>query len=263
MEDGGELTVRTRGGILEGVERNEGTRMRGGLRDGISFVAIDLEDTGPGIEEDKLAKIFDPFFTTKPQGIGTGIGLSVCHTIVTAHEGEISVASRCEGGALFRISLPLGEPAEAAPIEPAAESPAPVVGRILVVEDEVEIADMLAEVLERDGHEVTLAASGREALERLETHAADLIVSDLRMPDLDGPNLHGELTRHKPELADRMLFITGDTLALDLAEFLDATELPVLEKPLDPYELRLKVRTLLGAHQKSPGPDDRRSALAD
>ena len=123
--------------------------------------------------------------------------------------------------------------------------PREIRGRILVVEDEAEIAQMVAEILGRDGHEVILAGSGREALARLEGAPVDLIISDLRMPDLDGPGLHGELTARSPALARRVVFVTGDVLTPETGSFLSGTALPVLEKPLDPYDLRLKVRDYL------------------
>jgi CheY-like chemotaxis protein/anti-sigma regulatory factor (Ser/Thr protein kinase) len=212
-------------------------------RDGA--VQIEVADNGPGIPADIAERIFDPFFTTKPQGVGTGIGLSVCQGIVTAHGGEIGVASRPDGGALFIITLPGTEAAQQAPSVDAA--PAPVAGRVLVVEDEVEIAQMVSEVLHRDHHEVAVATSGRQALDHLADHPVDLILSDVRMPDLDGPGLHRELSSVAPELAQRMVFVTGDVLTPDTATFLAKTGLPVIEKPIDPYDLRLKVRTYLSA----------------
>ena len=182
---------------------------------------LEVADNGPGIPADIAERIFDPFFTTKPQGVGTGIGLSVCQGIITAHGGEIGVGSRPKGGALFTITLP------ATSREPGAErrggDPAPIAGRVLVVDDEVEIAQMVREVLNRDHHQVAVATSGREALERLAEHPVDLILSDLRMPDLDGPALHRELAARRPDLARRIVFVTGDVLAPDTAKFLTET----------------------------------------
>jgi CheY-like chemotaxis protein len=216
-------------------------------------VRIEVADNGPGIPAEIAERIFDPFFTTKPQGVGTGIGLSVCRGIIAAHDGEIGVASRPEGGALFTITLPVTSLAHAPPVAEAA--PAPIAGRILVVEDEVEIAQMVAEVLKRDHHEVAVATSGREALAHLAREPADLILSDVRMPDLDGPGLHCALASSSPDLARRMVFVTGDVLTPETAAFLANASLPVLEKPLDPYDLRLKVQTLLVALRRpEPSP---------
>lgn len=208
-------------------------------------VQIEVADNGPGIPAEIALRIFDPFFTTKPQGVGTGIGLAVCQGIVAAHGGEIGVASRAEGGALFTITLPV---TSAAPRPPAAAlAPAPIAGRVLVVDDEVEIAQMVAEVLHRDRHETAVATSGRRALDHLASHPVDLILCDLRMPDLDGPGLHRALLSSAPELARRMVFVTGDVLTPATATFLAKTSLPVIEKPIDPYDLRLKVQTYLAA----------------
>jgi CheY-like chemotaxis protein/anti-sigma regulatory factor (Ser/Thr protein kinase) len=209
-------------------------------------VRIEVADNGPGIPDEIAQRVFDPFFTTKPQGVGTGIGLSVCHGNVGAHQGAIAVAARPCGGTRFTVELRASASGLVTP-RPPAEEPAKIRGRILVVEDEAEIAQMIAEVLVRDGHEILLASSGREALARLDGERVDLILSDLRMPDLDGPGLHRELAERAPELARRMAFVTGDVLTPDTGSFLDRAGLPVLEKPIDPYDLRLRVRSLLRA----------------
>ncbi|HSA82174.1 MAG TPA: PAS domain S-box protein, partial [Geminicoccaceae bacterium] len=200
-------------------------------------VRIEVADNGPGIPSTIAGRIFEPFFTTKPQGFGTGIGLSVCQNIVSAHHGEIAAASRPTGGSLFTITLPASPTGTPAPSVPAMA--VGIRGRILIVEDEPEIAQMVAEVLRRDGHEIVLATSGREALARLATEPVDLILSDLRMPDLDGPGLHRELAAVAPALVRRVVFVTGDVLTPETDRFLGETGLPVLEKPLDPYDLRL------------------------
>ena len=114
-----------------------------------------------------------------------------------------------------------------------------------MVDDEPDIAQLLADVLERDGHQVACARSGREALARLAEGAVDLIISDLRMPDMDGPSLYRALASARPELAARMVFVTGDTLAADLTGFLGEIGARVLEKPLEPAELSRRVQALL------------------
>ncbi len=209
-------------------------------------VRIEITDNGPGIPEEIRARIFEPFFTTKPQGVGTGIGLSVCHSLVTAHGGEISVGPAPDGGSRFVVLLPTAT-VEASLPAAAPEVPSRASGRILVVEDEVEIADMLAEMLGRDGHEVLVAGSGREALERLDAQPVDLIISDLHMADLDGPELYKTLMERWPGRAGRMVFMTGDVLGADMADFLRQARLPVFDKPIDPYEIRIKVRAHLAS----------------
>jgi nitrogen-specific signal transduction histidine kinase/ActR/RegA family two-component response regulator len=202
-------------------------------------VMIEVADTGPGIAPEMAERIFEPFFTTKPQGVGTGIGLSVSKRIVSAHGGEISLASSKEGGARFLILLPLAKDPPAG----AAEKPPHVVAsaaraRVLVVDDEPEIGEVLAEILRLDGLVVDVATGGRNAIQRLEQVAYDLVISDLRMPDLDGPALYRELERSWPHLTRRIVFVTGDTLSVDTSEFIAASGAPVIEKPFDAQRIR-------------------------
>jgi two-component system NtrC family sensor kinase len=200
-------------------------------------IRIVFQDSGPGIPEELRARIFDPFFTTKPEGAGTGIGLAVCRGTVEAHGGTITAASPASGGAAFVITLPVVRPEGRAGAEIArAEPPAPA--RVLVVDDEEEIRGMLAEILALDGHQVEQAANGREALARLAERRFDLVISDLLMPALDGPRLYERLRQDDPDMADRLLFITGDTLSASAQQFLERAGRPVLEKPLTPDEIR-------------------------
>ena len=117
--------------------------------------------------------------------------------------------------------------------------------RVLVVDDETEIADLVADALRRDGLEVDTAPSGRAALARLAEATYHAVVTDLRMPDLDGPALIRALREQHPELAQRVLIVTGDLLGAELDEMLRAATLPVQEKPLDLAALRRKVAELL------------------
>ena len=118
---------------------------------------------------------------------------------------------------------------------------------ILVVDDEPDVAQLLIDILERDGHRVDRANSGREALTRLRYGEVDLILCDLRMPDLDGPALYRELTAQRPELLSRIVFMTGDTLGGDMSGFLTDTGVRVLEKPLDPAGVRAKIQAYLAS----------------
>ena len=117
----------------------------------------------------------------------------------------------------------------------------------LVVDDEAEIAELVAEHLRRDGLTVEVVASGSQALLRLQSERFDVVVSDLRMPDLDGPALVAALRQQHPELARRVVLITGDALGAEFNETIRDAELPVFEKPLDIAALRGEVRRLLEA----------------
>jgi PAS domain S-box-containing protein len=217
------------------------------LRAADGQAVIEVEDNGPGIPEAMRQRVFEPFFTTKPQGVGTGVGLSVCLGIVSAHEGRIDLWSEPGQGTRFSVVLPL--PATL-PVEEKAPAPAlsgPARGRVLVVDDEAEIAELVAEHLRRDGLTVEVVASGSQALSRLQNEQFDVVVSDLRMPDLDGPALVAALRRQHPELARRVVLITGDALGAAFNETIRDAELAVFEKPLDLAALRGEVRRLLAA----------------
>jgi signal transduction histidine kinase len=209
-------------------------------------VSLAVADTGPGIPPAIQSRLFEPFFTTKPPGQGTGLGLALCHGIVEDHQGSIRVESHPGQGAVFRIELPVELRPTARQEAPTTESPPPVRGkRILVVDDEPEITVMLADMLAVDGHQVETAANGAMALAKLRERAYDLILSDLRMPELDGPGLWRELERHDPGLQRRVIFLTGDTLSQEITEFLRKTRVPTVSKPFSQEEVRRAVRRVL------------------
>lgn len=213
---------------------------------GADDVVAEITDTGPGIPDDVRDRIFEPFFTTKPVGVGTGIGLSVCHGIVLAHGGAINVASG-PGGTTFRLRLPI----DTSPVEETVPADEPVADagarRILVVDDEPDVAELMAEIMEIDGHEVKIADGGLAGLEALRKGDYDLIVSDLRMPDLDGRALFEQAESINPDLARRFLFLTGDTLSPMARDFLSDGAHPYVEKPITPADLREAVAEAIAA----------------
>jgi len=224
---------------LSGIETKRQITVRTRSTDGRHVVA-DIIDTGPGIPEDVRDRIFEPFFTTKPAGAGTGIGLSVCHGIVLAHGGRIDVTSSSEG-TTFRLLLPIDtSPAdEEAPVRAPAVKPD--ARRILVIDDEPDVAELVASILETEGHQIEIALGGLAGLEALGRNDYDLIISDLRMPDLDGRSLWERADALKPGLSRRFLFLTGDTLSPMAREFLVDGARPHLEKPIVPHDLRVAV----------------------
>ncbi|RUU29495.1 PAS domain-containing sensor histidine kinase [Mesorhizobium sp. M6A.T.Ce.TU.016.01.1.1] len=215
-------------------------------------VEVVVADNGPGMPETVRARAFEPFYTTKMAGEGTGVGLSVCQGIVTAHDGSIELDSTQGGGARFTVRLPSGK-AETAPAPEAAgrAPPAPSAARILVVDDDADIASMIAEMLRRDGHDVTIADDANAALKAVRADGIDLLISDIRMPGLDGPGLYRALEQLRPGLAKRLLFVTGDTLAPEIDRFIGETGAPVIEKPLDPQTFRRLVMERLRAMETS------------
>jgi PAS domain S-box-containing protein len=208
-------------------------------------VWMEVRDTGPGVAEGLEARIFEPFFTTKPPGVGTGLGLSLCQGIVEGHGGRIGLVRREGPGAVFRVELPVEDPEETAvPVVP--EVPLAVRGgRVLVVDDEPGIAGILAEVLQLDGHVVETVGDGEAALGKLALGGYELILSDIRMPELDGPSLYRELERRHPRLVHRMIFLTGDTLSPGTREFLEKTGAPCLSKPFALSDVRKIVQRVL------------------
>src|SRR5262249_53691006 len=201
-------------------------------------------DNGPGVPEEIRERIFEPFFTTKPVGEGTGIGLSLCSSIVRAHGGSIHASGNPGGGAAFTVVLPLGA-ANPTDSDQVAHAAPPAGLRVLIVDDETEIADMLKEILRSNGHEADIAADGRQGLERALSVPYDLIFSDMRMPVLDGPGLYKALQSERPDMIDRLAFITGDTLSAESQSFLNATNAPHLEKRvLRDDVLRVMSRTM-------------------
>jgi len=201
-------------------------------------IRIAVADNGPGIPEHLRTRVFEPYFTTKPTGMGTGVGLAVSHGIVDAHGGTLTLDCPEMGGAVFTITLPAC-PADAKPdeAEPAGEQSA---GRrkILIVDDEAEIREILVEILTGAQHRVAAVSSGREALERMAAERYDVILTDIRMPDLDGRTLYREIERRWPEQAARVVFVTGDSLTATLNEFASESGRPVIEKPFVPVDVR-------------------------
>ncbi len=205
---------------------------------GAGVIRIAVADNGPGIPEHLRARVFEPYFTTKPTGLGTGMGLAVSHGIIEAHGGALTLDCPEMGGAVFTITLPAGPMdatrADAGPSHEASASPR----RILIVDDEAEIRETLAEILSGAQHNVATAGSGREALERMATEHYDVILTDIRMPDLDGRTLYREIERRWPEQAKRVVFVTGDSFASTLHDFASECGRPVIEKPFVPKDVR-------------------------
>jgi two-component system NtrC family sensor kinase len=211
-----------------------------------NLVRVAVADNGPGIPAHLRARVFEPYFTTKPIGVGTGVGLAVSLGIVEAHGGTLTVASSSDGGAVFTIALPVGAVEREVPAVATPEKPA-VPGRrtVLIVDDEPEIRDALSEILGGARHRVVAVASGREALDRMAAEHYDAILADIRMPDLDGRALYQEIERRWPGRAARVVFVTGDTLASTLREFVSESGRPVIEKPFMPNEVRRIVAELV------------------
>jgi CheY-like chemotaxis protein len=208
-----------------------------------SRCVLKVIDSGPGIPPEIQAQIFEPFFTTRPHGVGTGLGLSLCQEIITAHGGTLTVQSIPGHGAVFRVELPLKPDAAVIPTSmETAALPAISAKTILVIDDDARAVRALRHLLCRDGHTVETAANGRLGLAKMHVYDYDLILCDMRMPELDGPGFYRELERSAPHLCRRVLFLTGDSLAPEVAPFFQQVAAPYLMKPFNATELRHAIR---------------------
>ena len=212
------------------------------------LVVLEVLDTGAGVPPELRQRIFEPFFTTKPADRGTGLGLPLCLEIVQGHGGTMGVGPAEGGGAAFWIELPVCR--ETAALErPCEQSPdAAVDGRsILVVDDEPDVAEVLAETLRTRGHHVDVAHGGVAGLARLAKGRYDLVFTDIKMPDLDGKKLFREAAGLDPSLPRRFVFTTGDGLSSETQGFFEATHRPILRKPFDLAEVHHVVARVLAA----------------
>jgi len=236
------LLVNAAQAIPEGHVDGNRIRIRGAVRG--RAVVVEIEDTGCGIAPHVLATVFDPFFTTKPVGSGMGLGLSICHSIVAGFGGEIAVRSEVGKGSTFSVTIPLAE-AEVA-IEPAAPSrpAARPRGRVLIVDDDALVAASLRRVLA--GHEVELAHRGQDALARLAAARYDVVLCDLLMPELTGMDIYDRVQKERPEVLDRMVFMTGGAFTPRAREFLERVPNARFDKPVDRRWLRAFVDDLVG-----------------
>ncbi|HEU0202111.1 MAG TPA: ATP-binding protein [Burkholderiaceae bacterium] len=210
-------------------------------------VEVHVRDTGPGVPPELASRIFEPFFTTKAVGEGTGVGLSVSLGIAQSHGGALRLEPPADvgGGACFVVTLPAWRGDAVATAAAAGPARATAAARILIVDDEVEIAEILRDILAPAGHRITLAANGAQALEKLDERAFDLVLTDLKMPGIDGPALYREIQRRHPHLARRVIAITGDTLGTGAREFVESTQVPVIDKPFAPAEVLARVNGAL------------------
>jgi len=210
-------------------------------------VWLRVSDNGAGVQDAARDQVFEPFFTTKPEGMGTGLGLAVSRSLAREHGGTLTLEPTSPlGGASFRLSLPISSSAENEAVPAVLHDMAvSLQQRVLVVDDEPELADVMREMLEGVGYDVATAESGAVALELLATARFDAIVSDLRMPDMDGAELWREVSAHHSHLARSMLFVTGDTLSPDAREFLRGARCASLDKPFSKKDLLARVAQLL------------------
>ncbi len=249
MPSGGKVSIRTRN-----VAERESLRLgRAGLAPG-EYVLIEVEDTGVGMTPEVMAKIFEPFFTTKGVGKGTGLGLATVYGIVKQTGGFIFPDSEPGKGTTFRVYLPRhhldSEDETAAAVAKAAKKEAPAdltgTGRVLLVEDEDMVRGFAVRALKSRGYDVLEASTGAEALEVMDRNEGkiDIVISDVVMPEMDGPTLLKELRKKNPNL--KIIFISGYPNDAFKASLDDDTAFAFLPKPFSLPQLAAKVKEELG-----------------
>jgi PAS domain S-box-containing protein len=210
-------------------------------------IKICFKDNGPGIKPQFMNRIFDPFFTTREVGQGTGLGLSLSYGIVAEHKGKIYAESKPGKGATFVVELPIVTEVEPLKLpEPVVEEPEKAVkAKILVVDDEQVVRDLVKRVLAGEGYEVDTVDNADDALKEIEGKRYNLILLDVKMPGISGVELYGSIQKIARSLARRVVFITGDVMAADTEKFLSGTKAPHIAKPFNAEQLRREVKRAL------------------
>ncbi|MEM9188104.1 MAG: ATP-binding protein [Myxococcota bacterium] len=218
-------------------------------------VIIRVTDTGCGIPKEQRSRIFDPFYTSKAPGNGTGLGLAVCHAIVTSLDGRLSVESEVGVGSTFSVALRPGSwAAEAGSERRSQPRPSTPPRRVLLIDDDQHVAKSLRRILQ--SHDVTISRSGREAFELGNLpRLFDVILCDLMMPEMTGADFYREFAARYPQETHRIVFMTGGAFTESTQNFIREIENPVVSKPFDVEQLR----SLLAA-PRTPSKDLRASS---
>jgi PAS domain S-box-containing protein len=207
---------------------------------------VEIRDSGPGIPPEILHRVFEPFFTTKPVGVGSGLGLSICRSIISAHGGRIEIESEIGKGTVVRVTLPAAEstdtvtPARRTQEAPAWSSPRL---RVLVIDDEPALLSVIVREL-APRHDVIGRTSFSEALEALEDKPFDLVLCDVMMPDVSGIDIYRALCKSIPEPSERIVFMTGGAFTQDARNLISQVPNRCLEKPFSPAALEAILRAV-------------------
>jgi CheY-like chemotaxis protein len=215
-------------------------------------VGVRVEDTGAGVPKQIISKIFEPFFTTRGEAGATGLGLSVAHNIVTTHHGRIWYEKRPLGGAAFVVELPKAE-VSAASMNGEGGSQA---AKILIVDDEEALCAILKEMLGMLGHTVDVSQLPSEALEKIKVDSFDLIISDFRMPGMNGADFYAEALKIQEGYRKKFIFLTGDVVNEAAREFFSKVPVPRLLKPFEFQEVEKLIQTVLRGNSVSGDGSD-------
>jgi two-component system, cell cycle sensor histidine kinase and response regulator CckA len=244
MPDGGTLVVQTRPVRLKAGQ----PRLRPAPTPG-EYVELSVSDTGVGMDAAVAARMFDPFFTTKPKGSGTGLGLSTVYGIVAGSGGSLNVYSEPGIGTTIRVYLPVVH----APLtaDPAAEPELLRRGdgeTILVAEDEPELRDLIRRILDRNGYTPLIAGPPAHALELVQAHRVDLLLTDVVMPQMSGPELNERIQRHHPGLP--VLFLSGYSNGLLTTQRVLDPHVHLVAKPFTEPDLVNEIHAVLASTER-------------
>ena len=223
---------------------------------------IELRDNGPGFPDELLPRLGEPYLTTRSHAGGSGLGIFLTASLVTAHGGRMSLSNADSGGAVVRLELPsAGDVTSAVTAETAVPAREEIVTgalwsdsaerRILVVDDEPALLQAMERSLTRLGHQVVVAASGERALELVQEGSFDVVLSDLMMPGMSGVAFAEALASRRPDLRARFAVMTGGAMSSEEAEFLEREDVRVLNKPIRLADLEATISAIMAAPERA------------
>ena len=242
MEFGGTLTIETE--TIE-LDKEFETINNNSLPRG-TYVSVSVKDTGTGIDANTLEHIFEPFYTTKAEGKGTGMGLAAVYGIVSSHKGGIKVETSLGMGTKFTLLFPVTKYEHPdlikvnSPIEKAGFNT-----RILVIDDEQDVAKMMRKMLETIGYKVSIALNGKDAVDFYENKWTEigLVIIDMVMPGMSGQEVYRSLKKINPEI--KAIIASGYSLNNDINEIIKDGAKAFLQKPFDMNEIANQIRVIL------------------
>jgi PAS domain S-box-containing protein len=249
MPDGGPLVVKTSTALVDA----ESAAAHAGVDPG-EYVVLTVSDDGCGMTAEVAQRAFEPFYTTKPKGQGTGLGLATVWAIANEAGGRVGIYSEPGFGTSIKVYLPASDQPTAAQFSRPAEAAVPARGEVvLIVEDEDAVRRVAERILTRSGYSVRCAAGGAEALEILAEQPVDLLLTDVIMPGMLGPELAAKVRAEQPGV--KVIYMSGYSDRLLSRQALDAAAAgEYIEKPYTAIQLAAKVRSVLDATGRSQSP---------